>query len=396
MPKKKTNEEFLLELEFKRGNDYTPLEEYKGTNVKINIRHNVCNKVLHIRPKDILVKGVTCSHCSGNTKLTTGDIREFIEVESSSGCKLITEHIENSQSKIELLCACKNKFTTTFSYYKHENKRQCNECGNSNRANSKRHDHSYVKSRFEEEGYKLLSEYINSSKPLTVSCDKGHIYNPTFTDFQSGHRCRYCMYENNGVNSRKSYEEVEAILSDQGYSLISKDYMSTSRKINIGCPLGHKFSMRLSDFLYNHQRCPHCYLNRVRENATSHIFVWLREQIKDWKIDSMKAHNYKCVVTNKPMDVVHHLYSFNLIAKEVMDSLNMQILENLSDYTDEQIILMKNKCIELHDKYGLGVCLTKEIHRIYHSIYGFVNNQKQFDEFVDRYRKGEFQELLVS
>lgn len=397
MPRKKTNEEFIAELELKRGGEYTPLEEYKGNQTKIRILHNICENVIEIRPKDLLVNKVKCSHCSGNAKFSIEDMKHFIESESNSECKLLSSEVKNTQSKLDLKCQCGNEFTTTFSYFKHENKRQCNDCGNKNRNKSQKHTYEYVKSFIENDGFSLLStEYANNKSPLTIECNNKHIYQQTFSDFAGGHRCRQCQYENNGDIFRKSYSEVKSYIEDEGYSLLSDIYNNSKKKLEIKCDGGHVFSMTFDSFAYANQRCPQCYLDRIRENATSHIFVWLREQTQDWKIASMRNHNYRCVVTNQPMDVVHHIYSFNLIAKEVMEILEMPILENLSDYTNEQIESMRSKCIELHDKYGLGVCLTKEIHNLYHNLYGFVNNQEQFDEFLTRYHMGEFQEHIAS
>lgn len=390
MAKRKTNEEFISELELKRGNEYTPLETYKGNQTKIKILHNECKKVIEVRPKDLLVNGVKCSYCSGNTKFSIEDMRKFIEVDSNSGCKLLSKNLQNNQSKISLRCLCGNEFVTKFSYFKHENKRQCNDCGRKNRNSLLKHSYEYVNSFIESEGYLLLSEkYINNATPLEMKCNKNHVIKQTFGDFKGGHKCSICSYEELSSKSRLDFSKVFKVFEDEGYVLLSDDYRNSKTKLDLICPNKHRISMTY-DYFKSGNRCKTCYLERKRENATSHIFVWLREEMKEWKVESMRNCSYKCVITNEPMDVVHHVYSFNLIAKETLSSLYIPILESITDYSDNQLSLMKNKCIVLHNKYGLGVCLTKEIHKLYHNLYGYINNLEQFEEFKVRYKNGEF------
>jgi len=75
-----------------------------------------------------------CKECGneiGYFKTSTPyeEVLEFVSLNSK--CKVITtkEQYKNSKSDIELECECTKPFTTKFAYFKHENKRQCNECG---------------------------------------------------------------------------------------------------------------------------------------------------------------------------------------------------------------------------------------------------------------------------
>lgn len=59
---------------------------------------------------------------------TYEDIKEFIELYN---CKLLTSknEYENYKTKLNIICNCGNKFTTSFEKFLHRNKRQCNTCG---------------------------------------------------------------------------------------------------------------------------------------------------------------------------------------------------------------------------------------------------------------------------
>ena len=115
----------------------------------------------------------------------------------------------------------------------------------------------------------------------------------------------------------------------------------------------------------------------------TNISEYLRHSIKDWKLDTLKFYNYKCDIThNRKNLIVHHLYNFNLILKELFEITNIEIKQTINDYTDEELNILKEKCLELHYKYGLGVVLSEDIHKKFHSIYGKVHNTKeQYYEF---------------
>ena len=71
-----------------------------------------------------------------------------------------------------------------------------------------------------------------------------------------------------------------------------------------------------------------------------------------------------------------------------IDITQIELKDKISDYSDDEIIKLKDTCLELHYKYGLGVCLTKEIHEEFHKIYGYGNNTKeQFQEFLNNKNK---------
>jgi len=101
--------------------------------------------------------------------------------------------------------------------------------------------------------------------------------------------------------------------------------------------------------------------------------------------------NYKCVITGKKFNAIHHLYSFNKILKETLEELVLPIHKEINDYTSKEMNLIKDIIIKKHNEYPLGVCLCKEIHNLYHKIYGKVDNTpEQFEEFKIRYNNGEF------
>lgn len=398
MPKKKTHNEFVNEVYNLVGDEYTILGIYKNTGTKILIRHNcnICNnhewEVIPSMFLDTKARaGTRCPVCRYKTiivhnKLTYEQIKEFIEIESKSECKLLTlkQDYIDTQHKIKIRCKCGNVFETTFAEFKSDNKRQCNECGFYIRGKGRRLDFDTVKSRIEEiDGYTLISnEYVNGFQKLRIMCEKGHIFDKNYSDFiNCNSHCPICTYETGFRNHAFTYDEVKQVLNKEGYDIISNEYINSKEKIKIKCDRNHIYEARFGEFKSGN-RCPICY-EEDRFNPYSTLNIYLRSKIKDWKLDSMKKSNYKCAVTGKPFDDIHHLYSFNKIVEETLEILNYPIYDELGKYSADELTNIEWICNELHYKYGLGVCLTRNVHRKFHHMYGTKNNTpEQFNEFL--------------
>ena len=58
--------------------------------------------------------------------------------------------------------------------------------------------------------------------------------------------------------------------------------------------------------------------------------------------------------------------NFSEILQETMEFLNLPIYKQINKYTDEELKSIEEKCLEMHYKYGLGVCLCEEEHKLFH------------------------------
>lgn len=131
------------------------------------------------------------------------------------------------------------------------------------------------------------------------------------------------------------------------------------------------------------------------EGGITPILFWLRNQLDEWKKDSMKFHNYTCILSGKNFDEIHHLHSFKKIVTETLNQFGWKYGKTLEECSEEELELLREMIILNNNKYGLGVCLTKVIHKHFHDLYGYGNNTpEQFEEFSKRYKNGEFDEIL--
>lgn len=116
---------------------------------------------------------------------------------------------------------------------------------------------------------------------------------------------------------------------------------------------------------------------------------YIRMNITDWKKQSMKNCNYKCVLTGENFDDIHHLYSFNLMLKEAIDSTGISDKESLDDYSEEELKNILEIFKDIQSKHPLGVCLSRKVHTLFHKIYGYGDNtEEQWNEFQNNYKNG--------
>lgn len=131
------------------------------------------------------------------------------------------------------------------------------------------------------------------------------------------------------------------------------------------------------------------------KGGISSLEAFFKRKISKWKNDSINNCNGKCVITGKPSKLVHHLYGFSNILKETMEDLNMDIKFSIHKYSVEDLELIQLKLLENHYKYPLGVCLSLDVHLLFHHHYKYGGNTpEQFDEFKQRCSNGEFKEAL--
>ena len=114
---------------------------------------------------------------------------------------------------------------------------------------------------------------------------------------------------------------------------------------------------------------------------------FIRHRNDEWKRLSMRNCKYKCVITGSSDFEIHHTYSFNLILKEAMSD-NRWIDKNIIDYSEDELEYILSIFYEYQFKYPLGVCISPEYHRLFHSIYGNrINTPNQWEEFLNKYSK---------
>ncbi len=155
-------------------------------------------------------------------KLTYEEVKNFIEVESGSGCKLLSKEYVNNSTKMMFQCICGNYFETTFGAFKNANKRQCNECGLDKQIQRRRKtNEEFIKEVYDLVGdeYEFLEDYINSQTKIKCRHNEcRHEYHVKPANFLSGRRCPECF----GIK-KLTYQDINKVIHDKlgvGWSII--------------------------------------------------------------------------------------------------------------------------------------------------------------------------------
>ena len=147
--------------------------------------------------------------------------------------------------------------------------------------------YGFVKSEFEKENYKLISDkYVNANSKLLVKCPLGHEWEVTYAHFYDGKRCGVCAN-----NKRLNYDYISQKFKERGYELLSKSYKNAQSKLVVKCSNGH-----ITDTITwnNFQRGQGCKMCLEKSNGESAIERFLsKHNIKYQREYRFKDCKYK-------------------------------------------------------------------------------------------------------
>jgi hypothetical protein len=256
----------------------------------------------------------------------------------------------------------------------------------------------------EERGCELCDNFPKTFKEkINIKYPCGHINNLSIHYLKKNFGCKQCRINTFYIN-RYSKDDLINIAKSNGFEFMGfiDDYKDGNSIISYQCNEGHITNRMVKNFV-KFPTCKQCKIisralanrgdgSRSWKGGVSKIWVAARARLDPWVLKSLKEGNYLCCITgqsNISIDV-HHLMSFNIIAKEVMREFGIDD-ENYywKTYKEcgEEVL---SRIVDLNNEYGLGVCLRKDIHILYHKIYGHGNNTpSQFEEFKQRISSGE-------
>lgn len=236
--------------------------------------------------------------------------------------------------------------------------------------------------------------FINAKYKMRFKCLVCHdVFDSNWNNIKSGKGCRKCSYVKR-ASERKKYDTLsikEQLQKINPYIEVLGEYKSYHDLMLCKC-LKHDLEWEVSwANLKKGKGCVECGLEK---NRKENHFNWkggitplhnhLRQTIKDWKKASFKKYNSTCDITGVKCDsnIIHHLYGFDFIIQETVNTLNLPLHNDINSYTIDELNNIESLCLKLHFKYGLGVCLTNEMHKEFHRLYGYgQNTPEQYLEF---------------
>lgn len=329
--------------------------------------------------------------------------QSLLEELSLYNCDLIKPIKEKYKVKeiITLKCPqCNEEFNTTINRFLKTKFKSCSKCSRKLQNTRKINIDEIIKI-FTNENYKILNgvdTYKSNQDRFIIECPNGHIYETDWVNFKSGFRCAKC-----GGCKKYEYDEVKEIILNSGGILLSNIYKDCKSKLWIQCRCGRIINISFDSYLHGindngKHYCKSCKgdLNKGENHVNwqggiTTINNYLRETINIWKRDSLFNGNFLCDITGERKNIIlHHTQGFNLIVKEVFNETKLPIHKIIEDYTQDELDLLSKTCLEIHYKYGLGVCLNKDLHKKFHKLYGNKNNTlEQYKDFKSKIISGE-------
>lgn len=108
----------------------------------------------------------------------------------------------------------------------------------------------------------------------------------------------------------------------------------------------------------------------------------------------MENCNWQCVITGSKDFEIHHLYSVSNILSDIMSKYNI-LEKQIEEYTQDELNNITQLFIEEQSKHPLGICVRKDIHALFHKLYGkYYNTPEQWYQFQKDLCEGIYDDLL--
>lgn len=210
-------------------------------------------------------------------KLTYDEVKHFIEIDSKSGCRLISNEYYGNKEPLDILCSCeKNIFSRTFSAFKNKHLYKCSECnGYINWS------YELAKQYIESLGYILVStEYKNTGDKLTLCDTNGYYLMISLNKLQLG-RTPYKFDVNNPYTIQNI--KLWCKLNNKPFELVSDTYSGNKKYLSWQCikeNCKEYFEMSWSDIFSKNSACPYCVGKKV--GLSNCVATKRPELIKEW------------------------------------------------------------------------------------------------------------------
>lgn len=308
----------------------------------------------------------------------------------------------------EFLClVCGKKWFNKSSGDVVHGRRHCPNCHNKNRGKSNIIPFDDVVSFIEGNSCEYVAgNYENSKSKLLIKYRCGHEEWTKLSNLKNmkNFLCKKCEKERIADIFKPTNKEIALFLKKLNLKLVDfpNGYKNGKSLVTYVCKNNHSVTVQYNT-IKRKKKCSECAIKEQYENrrgknhplwngGSSLISPLIKGSMIEWKKESMKFCGYRCFITGEKFHAIHHLYGFNMILEEAIENLKISHKNYLHEYTENEINSLVSECKRLHTKYPLGVCLRRDVHILFHKIYGSKNNTpEQFYDFVEKIKSGQIQ-----
>ena len=182
---------------------------------------------------------------SNNVSYAIEDIKLSFKKE---GYTLISNCYVNSKTELKYICPFGHEHSTTWFNWNITGSR-CPYCNGGGKFSS-----SCIAAILRKENYVLIGNYFNSKTKFMAVCENGHLCSFTYGSWLNGVRCKICKSK---AYSDGVIEKLKKEFYSEGYTLLSKKYISCNEPVDFICNNGHSSNISIRSWTRGH-RCRKC------------------------------------------------------------------------------------------------------------------------------------------
>lgn len=251
-------------------------KEYISTSTKLDIQ---CPKghIFQMHYNNFK-QGKRCAKCSNIKKYSYQEVKNIIEIESNSGCKLISKEYTNNITKLDILCFCGNEFKTDLVHFLYQNKQHCDNCGGVNRSKKRKYKYIHIKEQVKNRGINLLTtenEYKSIHQKLVGELD-GYIITFLYNNIVN----KNCEPETFFINNPYTINNINLWLvkNNKSFILLSKAFKNAKATLLWKCNKCNNEWNVCWDSILSGTECPQCSSSKGEKKITS----WLNRNNIDF------------------------------------------------------------------------------------------------------------------
>ena len=353
-------------------------EKYKNVNSNLKLQCG-CGDIFYVTFDNFKNNNKRqCNKCGNRYYTDYESVKNFIEIDSLSSCKLLTPKNEykDQKTKLKLQCKCGNPFITNFDTFKNSHQ-VCSECLSKIISFNLKIPYSEIKlniSKFECEIITKEQDYIDTKQNIEIRCKCGNIFVTCYNNFMTvgKNRCNECTRK--ALNKLEYDKIINIIQKDGKYKLLTSEFHDYKELLKIQCnTCNNIFYESLANFKSALIPCPKCRLDNLRKTIKRGEFssAWrggktlendlIRKswQYKEWHKAVFERDDYTCQCCGQHGGKIeaHHIENFSNHEESRFDVNNGITL-----------------CKKCHSSNEIGS---------FHNVYGVYNNTKeQLEEYI--------------